>query len=125
MIISQGKYSQFKSKFSSCSEIPEPFGKLSIRIKKYCFRSKMSPLNATVVGNHTIYQCGGENNFLINDTQYFGMGDAYICGYQQALYKSEGKRLTLLSSLYSLFAIVLMFGFVHANVGHDIPDIVG
>lgn len=85
----------------------------------------MSPMNATVVGNHTIYQCGGANNFLTNDTQYFDMGDAYICGYQQALYKSEGKRLTVLSSLYSFFAIVLMFSFVLADVGQGVLDIVG
>lgn len=84
----------------------------------------MAPMNVTVEGNMTYYQCGGEHNFLNNDTAYYGIGSAYICGYQQALYKSEGKRLTVLSSIYSIFAIILMFGMVFADVGLDILNVV-
>lgn len=69
----------------------------------------MAGMNITEVGNMTYYQCGADNSFVNNVTGVYTLKSAYICGYQQALYKSEGKRLTVLSSLYSIFAIMLMF----------------
>lgn len=73
-------------------------------------------MNQTTIGNTTYFQCGGVDNFLSNDTTYYNIRAAYICGYQQAKWKSAGERVTLLSSLYLILGVMTMLGFVFADI---------
>lgn len=46
----------------------------------------MVDMNKTVISGFTLYQCGGTDNWLLNDTEYYNIGDGYMCGYQQAIW---------------------------------------
>lgn len=81
-------------------------------------------MNVTVVGLATYYQCGEWYNVINNFTSEYGLGSAYICGYQQALYTSGGRRLTSVSLHTWLLVIVMMFGVVFADVGLDVLDVI-
>lgn len=82
-------------------------------------------MNITKANNITYYQCGGVRNVVSDFGGYYGLGSAYICGYQQALWKSDAKYSRTPSSLTFLLVYLMMIGAVFADIGPDMLAIIG
>lgn len=82
-------------------------------------------MNITEVNNITYYQCGGVRNFVSNFGGYYGLGSAYTCGYQQALWKSNGEHLRIPSSWTFFLVYLMLVGIVFADVGPEMLAIIG
>lgn len=65
-----------------------------------------------------------QKNFDVESTSTAVDKLTCFCDLKQALLKSEGKRLTLLSSFYGMFSILMMLGMALADVGQDVLGLI-
>lgn len=74
-------------------------------------------MNETWDNGEYLYQCGGADDWMLNNTDLYTLKSGYICGYQQAMWDgktSAGAQMSI--PVYLAFAAVTMFVMVNCDI---------
>lgn len=63
------------------------------------------------------FQCGGVDNWMVNNIDLYKLGNGYVCVYQQALWDGKSSAGAKMSTpVYLALAAVTMFVMVNCDV---------